>query len=182
MNEQLEFVKQIAKQLDAAGIRYMLTGSMAMAIYAVPRMTRDIDLVIECCLEDSPKITQLFKADCYVNEDSIRNAVIRRSMFNIIHNEWMVKADFIVRGDEEYRKLEFERRRRFDIEGTPIWVVAPEDLILSKLKWSKESDSALQQRDVQVLVEEITDLDWSYMESWAERLGMKVLLDRVKKR
>ena len=182
MNEQLEFVKQIAKQLDAAGIRYMLTGSMAMAIYAVPRMTRDIDLVIECQLEDSPKIAQLFKADCYVNEDSIRNAVIRRSMFNIIHNEWMVKADFIVRGDEEYRKLEFERRRRFDIEGTPIWVVAPEDLILSKLEWSKESSSALQQRDVQVLMEAVTDLDWSYLEAWAERLGVKVLLDQVKKR
>lgn len=125
---------------------------------------------------------QLFRADCYVNEDSIRNAVIRRSMFNIIHNEWMVKADFIVRGDEEYRKLEFERRRRFDIDGTPIWVVAPEDLILSKLEWSRESSSALQQRDVQVLMEEVIDLDWSYLESWAERLGMKVLLDQVKKR
>ena len=182
MNEQLEFVKQIAERLDAANIRYMLTGSMAMAIYAVPRMTRDIDLVIECHLEDSPKIAQLFKADCYVNEDSIRNAVIRRSMFNIIHNEWMVKADFIVRGDEEYRKLEFERRRRFDIEGTSIWVVAPEDLILSTLKWSKESDSALQKRDVQVLMEAVTDLDWSYLESWAQKLGVKVLLDQVKKR
>ncbi|MCD5416109.1 hypothetical protein LR032_03265 [Candidatus Bipolaricaulota bacterium] len=56
MNEQLEFIKQIAERLDAADIRYMLTGSMAMAIYAVPRMTRDIDLVIECHLEDSPKI------------------------------------------------------------------------------------------------------------------------------
>lgn len=130
----------------------------------------------------SPKIAQLFKADCYVNEDSIRNAVIRRSMFNIIHNEWMVKADFIVRKDEEYRKLEFERRRRFDIEGTPIWVVAPEDLILSKLEWSKESSSALQQRDVQVLVEAVTDLDWSYLESWAARLGVRVLLEQVKKR
>jgi len=182
MNEQLEFVKQIAERLDAADIRYMLTGSMAMAIYAMSRMTRDIDLVIECHLEDSPKIAHLFKADCYVNEDSIRNAVIRRSMFDIIHNEWMLKADFIVRGDEEYRKLEFERRRQFDIEGTPIWVVAPEDLILSKLEWSKGSNSALQQRDAQVLIEVVTDLDWSYLEAWAERLGVKVLLDQVKKR
>ena len=182
MNEQLEFVKQIAWRLDAVGIRYMLTGSMAMAIYAVPRMTRDIDLVIECLLEDSQKIARLFKDDCYVNEDSIRNAVIRRSMFNIIHNEWMVKADFIVRGDAEYRKLEFERRRSFDVESTPIWVVAPEDLILSKLKWSKESSSALQQRDVQVFVEVVADLDWSYLEAWAEKLGVKTLLDQARKR
>ena len=45
--KQLEFMKQIAERLDTAHIRYMLTGSMAMAIYSVPRMTRDIDLVIE---------------------------------------------------------------------------------------------------------------------------------------
>ena len=112
----------------------MLTGSMAMAIYAVLRMPRDVDLVIiECHLEDSAKIARLFEADCYVNEDSIRKAVIKRSMFNIIHNEWMIKADFIVRGDEEYTKLEFERRKRFEVDDTPIWVVAPEDLILPSL-------------------------------------------------
>jgi len=57
MNEQLEFVKQIAARLDAAGIRCMLTRSMA--IYAVPRMTRDINLVIESHLERSPKIASL---------------------------------------------------------------------------------------------------------------------------
>ena len=69
MNEQLEFVKQIAERLDAADIRYMLTGSMAMAIYAVLRMPRDVDLVIiECHLEDSAKIARLFEADCYVSK------------------------------------------------------------------------------------------------------------------
>jgi len=182
MNEQLEFVKQIASRLDSTRIPYMLTGSMAMAIYAVPRMTRDIDVVIECQPDDAARIATLFEADCYVDVESIREAATRQSTFNIIHNEWIIKADFIVRKDEEYRKVEFDRRRQFDIEGTQIWVVAPEDLILSKLGWSKESDSALQQRDAQALVESVTDLDWRYLQTWGERLGMKDLLDQVKKR
>lgn len=46
MNEQLELVKLIAYRLESNGIAYMLTGSMAVAIYAAPMMTRDIDLVI----------------------------------------------------------------------------------------------------------------------------------------
>ena len=99
-------------------------------------------------------------------------------MFNIIHNEWMVKADFIVRGDEEYRKLEFKRRRRFDIEGTLIWVIAPEDLILSKLGWSKESSSALQQRDVQGLMEAVAA--WSVDED--DAMQLRHLARRVSKR
>lgn len=160
MNEQLEFVKQIASRLDSALIPYMMTGSMAMGLYAVPPMTRDIDVVIECQPDNAAIIVALFEANCYVDVESIREAATRQSTFNIIHNEWIIKADFIVRKDEEYRKVEFDRRKQFDIEGTPIWVVAPEDLILSKLEWSKESDSTLQQRDVQALAESVTDLDW----------------------
>jgi len=182
MNEQLEFVKQIASRLDSAGIPYMLTGSMAMGLYAVPRMTRDIDVVIECQPDDAATIAALFEADCYVDVESIREAATRQSTFNIIHNEWIIKADFIIRKDEEYRKVEFDRRRQFEIEGAPIWVVAPEDLILSKLKWARESDSELQQRDVQALVESVTDLDWRYLEPWAVTLGVKDMLDQVKRR
>ena len=92
MNEQLEFVKQIASRRDSAGIAYMLTGSMALAIYALPRMTRDIDLVIECRPEDSEELVKLFEADCYVDAESIRDAVVGRAMFNIIHKEWMIRA------------------------------------------------------------------------------------------
>lgn len=47
-------------------------------------------------------------------------------------------------------------------------------------KWAKESDSALQQRDVQVLVESVTDLDWDYLKPWAVTLEAKDLLDQVK--
>jgi hypothetical protein len=47
MNEQLEFLKLIGSRLDAAGIPYMLTGSMAMSVYVPPRMTRDLDFVVD---------------------------------------------------------------------------------------------------------------------------------------
>ena len=175
-------MKQIGERLDTARIQYMLTGSMAMAIYSVPRMTRDIDLVIEYQPEDAPRITALFKADCYVDVESIQEAAIRRSMFNIIHTEWIIKADFIVRGNDKYRRVEFDRKRRFDIEGSPIWVVAPEDLILSKLKWGQDSESELQRRDVQTLIESSVDLDWDYLHKWAKHLLVENLLDQVKRR
>ncbi len=180
MNEQLEFVKQIASRLDSAGIAYMLTGSMALAIYAVPRMTRDIDLVIECRPEDSEKLVKLFESDCYIDAESIRDAVVRRAMFNIIHKEWIIKADFIIRKDHRYRKVEFDRKRRLDIERTTVSVVSPEDLILSKLQWSKDSGSELQRRDARSIVESVADLDWSYLKIWAKDLGVGDLLEQVR--
>lgn len=182
MDEQLEFLKLVVSRLESAGFPYMLTGSMAMAVYALPRMTRDLDLVIDCGPGDAAKITRLFASDCYIDEESVRTAIANKTMFNIIHNEWIIKADFIIRKDDEYRRTEFRRRCPFDIEGTEVHVTAPEDLILSKLVWSKDSDSRLQVQDVQTIIESVSDLDWSYLEEWANRLEIVDMLDEVKRR
>ena len=172
MDEQLEFVKQIAQRLDAAGIDYMMTGSMAMAVYASPRMTRDVDLVVDVTEADIDALVRSFGADCYIDRDAVAEAVEARSMFNVIHNEWIIKADFIVRKVDSYRQLEFQRRREIDVEGTALYVVAPEDLILSKLLWAKETGSELQRRDVKDVILSGTSLDWQYLDSWSGQLGV----------
>ncbi|HMA76569.1 MAG TPA: nucleotidyl transferase AbiEii/AbiGii toxin family protein [Candidatus Krumholzibacteriaceae bacterium] len=176
MNEQLEFLKEITRRLDSAGIPYMLTGSMALALYTRPRMTRDIDIVIQCRPPDSETMVELFETDCYVDEQEVRDAITSRTMFNIIHNEWIIKADFIVRKNNKYRRLEFDRRRQFTIEGESIWVVSPEDLILSKLCWVKDGNSELQREDVRAMLQTGRDLEWKYIKKWAEDLGVRELL------
>lgn len=180
MDEQLEFVKLVVSRLESAGIPYMMTGSMAMSIYTVPRMTRDVDFVIECTPGDASRIAELFMGDCYVDESSVRRAAREHSVFNVIHNEWITKADFIVRKDEEYRKVEFDRRQSVDIGGVNVFVVRPEDLILSKLSWSMKGDSELQLRDSRSLCAGTSELDWAYVERWATILGLSELLERVR--
>ena len=180
MDTQLQFTLLIASRLRDAGIPYMITGSVALAVYAQPRMTRDIDVVIECESDDAPRIVDLFKPDCYVEEAEIREAVTHASMFNVIHNEWIVKADFIVRKDDEYRRLEFSRRREARIGGEVVSVVSPEDLILSKLVWSRDSGSELQIRDVRSLFAAGIDLDWPYLEKWAAVLDVSDRLAEVR--
>ena len=76
MNEQIEFVKIIVQRLESAGFNYMLTGSLALSIYAHPRFTRDIDLVVEFTAEDAERLAALFENDCYVDEIGIRRAAL----------------------------------------------------------------------------------------------------------
>ena len=180
MDEQLEFMKIIASRLDSAGIPYMMTGSMAMAIYSIPRMTRDIDLVVEVEPVDVDTIVNLFSEDCYIDRDSVSHAVDNRSMFNIIHSEWVIKADFIIRKDEKYRREEFARRQKIGIEDTTLFVVSVEDLILSKLLWGKQSQSDLQLVDVRQMISTVSELDWEYMKKWAPVLGIDTLLKKAK--
>ena len=180
MNEELELIKEVASLLEQAGIGYMMTGSMAMAVYATPRMTRDIDMVIQVTHEDIEKIVELFQNDFYIDETSVRQAVDNRGMFNIIHNESVIKIDFIVRKDEEYRLEEFARRQTVEIEGQPISVVAPEDLILSKLVWARQSDSELQLGDVRQMLTALNDIDDDYLKNWSEKLGVAELLGKAR--
>ncbi len=172
MNDQLEFLGYVVRRLEAAGVPYMLTGSVAMSLYGQPRMTRDIDLVVECAATRADDWVRMFGGECYVSQDAVAEAIARGGMFNVIHVEGVAKADFIVRRNDEYRQVEFARRQRRRIGELEVSVVAREDLVLSKLLWWKDGDSALQRADLVVLLEAATPMDQAYLESWADRLGV----------
>lgn len=179
MSEELEILKLVTGRLAAAGIPYMVTGSIAVNFYALPRMTRDIDLVIEIDEREADRIVALFEDQFYVDPDMVSRAVATRGMFNVIHTASVVKVDLIVRKHTEYRRTEFARRRRIVVEGQEIWIVAPEDLILSKLEWAKDSRSELQLDDVRNLLLSVPDLDKDYLARWADRLGIGSLYCEV---
>lgn len=181
MSEQVEFVKQIARRLESADIEYMFTGSIAMVFYATPRMTRDIDLVVHLDEMGVEKMVGLFSHDCYIDPESVQRAVARHGMFNIISNALILKADFIVRKPEEYRLVEFSRRQAVELDGQRIFLVAPEDLILSKLIWGKGSESELQLRDIRNLFTSVPSLDREYLRFWAEKLGLAEFMKKALK-
>ena len=62
-----------------------------------------------------------------------------------------------------------------------MWVVSAEDLILSKIDWARSSRSELQLRDVKNVIAAQPDLNWPYIDAWAERLGLVDLLSEVRR-
>ncbi len=181
MNDQIGFLNTIAARLDSVGIPYMLTGSVAMSCYAEPRMTRDIDIVIQCNANSPAEIVRLFQEDCYISPEAVEDAVVHQKMFNIIHLKSIMKADFIVRKDNDFRRLEFERRNTVNIAGTDFSVVTVEDLFLSKLQWWKESDSGLQLADLELLKAQVVTMDWDYVSKWANHLHLGPWLKKLEK-
>jgi hypothetical protein len=144
MSEELEVLRIVTKRLDAESIPYMVTGSMAVNYYGVPRMTRDIDIVVELSIADLDRVCALLQDDFYLERETIQESIERRTTFNVIHASLVVKVDFVVRKDTEYRRTEFGRKRRVALEGHPFLIVAPEDLIISKLEWARDTRSEVQ--------------------------------------
>ncbi len=179
MGEELDILKTVITRLDNAKIPYMITGSIAGNFYSIPRMTRDIDIIAEINLSDTKKIYELFKDDFYIDEEQITVAVKEQEMFNIIHNKAIVKVDFIMRKNSEYRRLEFSRRKYFDFEGMKIAIVSPEDLIISKLFWAKESHSEMQINDVKNLMASVENLNYNYIKKWVKELGIENIFNEA---
>jgi hypothetical protein len=181
MADQLIVLEEVTGRLESAKIRYMITGSIAFNYYAVPRMTRDIDILVDISIEDAERKFSVFEKDFYIDMDAVRNAVMNLSMFNIINYENPVKVDFIVLKRDEYETLKFSRKRRRKINGFKVYIISPEDLIISKLMWAKDSISEIQIRDVSNLISCVKPLDLKYLEFWIKKLELKELYEMALK-
>jgi len=176
VSDQLDVLTLLAARLDAAQVPYMITGSIAGALYGQPRMTRDIDVVAVLYPPHATRLAAMLAPDFEVDADAIGAAIAARRIFSLVHRRALQKVDVIVRDDREYELEKFERRQQTDIEGQPVWVISPEDLVLSKLVWAKDSRSELQLRDVRGIIALQPQLDWPYLDRWAVRLTVAGLL------
>jgi hypothetical protein len=154
-------------------IPYMLSGSIAMGLYTIPRMTRDIDFIIHLEAKNLDFFVNSFKDGFYCDSDAVRDAIESPlKMFNIIDHTTGYKADFVVLKNDPFRQEEFSRRLKLTYFGKTIYVVSPEDLLISKLIWIQDLQSALQMEDIKNLVV-IDNLDWSYILKWINQLKLR---------
>jgi hypothetical protein len=130
----------------------MVTGAVAAIVYGEPRLTHDIDLVIELKIEDVEKITESFSPKEFYcpPEENIKLEIKRtsRGHFNIIHYETGFKADCYLMGQDELHHWGMFNRNKFIVEGEPIWVAPPGYVILRKLEYYQEGKSQKHLMDV----------------------------------
>ena len=167
----MAFFQKVTEVLNKNEVPYMLSGSVAMSLYIVPRATRDFDFIVHLQRKDIDRFVERFKEGYYCDKESIEDAVERRSMFNVIDHASGFKADFVVLKDEPFRQQEFSRRVPMEFYGKTIYVVSPEDLILSKLIWIQNYQSPIQIEDIKNLL--LSDnLDRPYIEEWVKNLKL----------
>jgi hypothetical protein len=169
----LSFFQKITDVLDEYDIPYMLSGSIALGLYTVPRMTRDIDFVIHLETKNVEVFVNSFKEGFYCERDAVKEAMEGPvKMFNIIDHATNYKADFVILKDDPFRQEEFKRRLKVSYSGKTVYVVSPEDLLISKLIWIQDLQSAVQIEDIKSLVV-VDNLDWEYISKWIKQLKLR---------
>ncbi len=166
------------RRLDALGLRYMVTGSVAAIYYGEPRLTNDVDIVVFLGREDAARIESAFPATefyCPPREViEIEAAREQRGHFNLIHHATGFKADVYPMGRDELHAWAMARARVVDLEGEPVRFAPPEYVIVRKLEFLREGGSPKHLRDVARMLATLGDeLDRATLREWIGRQGLE---------
>lgn len=179
---QLKLLKKTVRSLEREDIPYMLTGSLVSSFQGNPRSTHDIDIIISIRMDDIPGIMEIFDPKrFYINRDSVKEAIINKSQFNVLDTEEGNKIDFWILTDSDFDKSRFARRQKIEIFGFKAYLSAPEDTIIQKLIWSKLSGGSKKQYEDALSVYELQygDLDIEYMDYWSKQSDIEDLYGKM---
>ncbi len=176
----------VANAFEKLGILYYIGGSIASSTYGIPRSTMDVDMISDLNQQHVRSFVKMLETAYYIDENMILDAIERRSSFNIIHLETMLKIDIFVAKNAPYDIETFRRRRKDTLDEeqntAEFYLVSPEDIILNKLEWFRSGGgvSDRQWNDILgVLKVQKNSLDYNYLKYWASELKLENLLEKA---
>lgn len=173
----------LVEQLERLGVAYYIGGSVVSSTHGIPRSSLDVDIVADLAPEHISPLVDALKSIYYIDGEMIRDAIARRSCFNLIHLATSFKVDVFAVKNRRYDRVALDRigKRRVNIENSAkeFYLASPEDIVLAKLEWYRLGNevSERQWNDVLgVLRVQGDSLDRPYLFQWATELGVADLL------
>ncbi len=163
--------------LNALGIDYMVTGSVAGIVYGEPRLTHDVDLVLSLASKDVHAFHAAFPIDDFycppVEVIETERARTTRGHFNLIHHTTGFKADIYLKSDALH-DWGFSHRVKISQGEGFMWVAPPEYVILRKLEYFREGGSEKHLRDIAMILSVSQDrLDSEWIAAQVERAQLE---------
>lgn len=165
--------------LVACAVRYHLTGGITSVAYGEPRMTQDIDVVVENAALSRTLdvfIAAATRAGFMFDEAEVRRAVADREMFQLFDMAEALKIDVYPR---EMIPGELGRSTRLEVfEGMLVPVVSRPDAAASKLICASKG-SHKSRRDLRQIVRHMPIAEREELDRLAAVLGLHALLAEI---
>lgn len=170
----IDVFSTVIQKLESENIPYMVVGSIASMVYGEPRMTHDMDLVIDILPEDAKKIETLFPLEEFYCPpiEVLNSEIIQRGQFNLIHQYTGIKIDIMIRKNTDHAKTEFDRRQKVPFwDNNEVYLATPEDVIIKKLSFYRESGSEKHLKDIRGIMTE-SEVEKEYLYRWIKKLSL----------
>jgi hypothetical protein len=166
------------RPLNRAGIRYVVSGSVAAIFYGEPRLTHDVDFVVFLNAHDIQKLVTAFPATEFylppLETILAETAREQHGHFNLIHRDTGFKADLYPTGRDELNAWAFRGKRAVEYDGETIMLAPPEYVIVRKLEYYREGHAEKHLRDIRaILAVSAEQLDQAALKEWIQRMGLE---------
>ena len=177
-----QIVYHTVAALEATEVPYMIVGSFSSNLYGVARSTRDADFVIQLGDRPPAEIAARLGAEFLLDPQMSFETITGTYRFIASHRLSAFKVEFFLLSEKDpHDRDRFERRRREPLGEGEAYVATPEDVIVTKLRWSKGGNRKKDVDDVRnVMRVSGAGLDWPYVERWCDTHGTRELLDQIK--
>lgn len=182
MRDMDEIISLVSEFLDKEGIKYVIVGGLAAIFYGIPRMTMDLDLIIQMPENKRNKFIEfLNKNDFFVDKWDLEQGFKDRSHSTIQDKNSLLRLD--IKGVyTKFDKETLERRVAIRYKGKKLHITSPEDTIANKLLFGREQDI----KDSEgIYVRQLEKLDMKLLENrckelnvWKEFLNMKKRVEK----
>jgi hypothetical protein len=184
-DDAMDTLKQVIAVFDRIGVNYAIGGSVASSTHGIARSTADVDLVANFQARHVALLLVNLPPDFYASETAIREAIARKSSFNIIDPHTGLKVDVFILKTDPFSQASFARAKGSQInpdEPQEFRMDAPEDVLLHKLNWYKMGGSISEKQwfDILgILKMQGSHFDLVYARQWALQLGVADLLAKA---
>lgn len=168
-------IRPIVSTLARLGVRYALTGSLAVVAHGVGRAVGDVDLVVELTPQQAITLARQLSPGYAVDQGMIEMALTARTSFPLIDLSRLLKIDMVLPRDRVLDRSALDRARATTIalDVPPLPLITPEDLILFKLEraaaiWPRHG---VDWYDLEYLLKFRQDLDYAYLDAQSTALG-----------
>ncbi len=179
----VEVLEAVVAVLEAAGVEYAITGSVASSLHGEPFSSQDVDLAVRMTAGQARRIANELPTRFYRSDVALVQAAENCGTANLIDTETGLKVDLAVLGPSVYHTRVFERSIADSLGGAgrSFSVVTAEDVILMKLTWRKDTQSSKQwENALGVARVKGARMDWKYLFEQAEALGIVEDLERLR--
>jgi len=172
-------LSKLVAVLDRHRVRFHLTGGITSVAYGEPRMTQDLDVVLDpdrvVAVQDD-LLSALSEAGFHFSERTARQAIESRKMFQLLDVDRVVKLDLYVRC---LIPGELDRSVRVELfPGVTMPIVARTDAALSKLIWIHHG-SHRSRRDLRGILADAAPDEIATVRRTAGEMDLVGLLDAV---
>ena len=176
-----QIVRRVLDSLDSVGIRYVLVGSFASNVYGVVRSTLDADIVVQTAPGQVADLIRSLGPQFERELQTQFETVTGTQKTLLRERESGFEIELFDLSNDRHDQERFARRRKLPMFDRETWVLAVEDVLVTKLRWLHLANRAKDLGDIQNVIAVSGDIvDWPYVERWCDQHGSRPQLEKIR--